>query len=87
MYTSVSKSVDGESIMRGEHQVGFVSSIEVKRNIFDSRVQTLFVQTYVLFVGIERQSIDTHTMVTSMIFLSFCFKYRSKSPNMFCRDN
>ena len=64
LYFSVSKSV---GIMRGEHQVPVFSSIEVIL-IFDSRAQTLFVQTFVLFVGTERQSIDTHTMVTSMIF-------------------
>ena len=53
--------------MRGEHQVPVFSSIEVIL-IFDSRAQTLFVPTFVLFVGTGRQSIDTHTMVTSMIF-------------------
>ena len=55
--------------MRGEHQVPVFSSIEVKSTILisNSRVQTLFVLTFVLFVGTERQNIDTHTMVTSMI--------------------
>ena len=69
--------------MRGEHQVPVFSSIEVKRNIFDSRVQTLFVQTFVLFVGTGRQSIDTHTMVTSTIFCSSFLDITLNHPNAF----